>query len=182
MPVVILMSVVVAKNTAIVDGTYPRIDVCQAVLHQPITLVPDFFFQYRTSPFAGEVQGLVNPLFPLDGFGSRFSAHDVRRAGMTDDILADGRGDVKYPGWKGRRRSLDRLRQNLGTNQNPPCRGRLVGTEGVPDGATHHKCPVCGELCAVVWPTPEEREAGYLPQLESHRHGGSRRRARPTRR
>src|SRR5579863_1961683 len=100
MPVVLSVNVVVAKNTAIIDSTNSRIDVSQAVLHHFIGLEPDFFFQHRPSSFAGEMQRLINFLFPLDGFFGPLSAHDIRRADLTKYILAGARRDVKHPIWQ----------------------------------------------------------------------------------
>jgi hypothetical protein len=100
MPVVPLMGVVVAKNTAIIDSTNPRIDISQAVLHHSIALEPGFLFQHRP-PLSPERCSVSSILFSrLTVFLARFLLTMIRRADLTNHILAGTRGDVKYPIWQ----------------------------------------------------------------------------------
>ena len=71
MPVMVLVGVVIAKHASVVGSADSGIDVCQAVLHHPLALVPDLFLEHRTASFTREMQRLINALLPLEAaFGS----------------------------------------------------------------------------------------------------------------
>jgi hypothetical protein len=63
----------------------------------------------------------------------------------------------------------------------PRCPKSRIGIEGIPERAETYKCPKCGLVCHVIWPPPEKKKLGHLPQLEYHSYGENRRRACSTR-
>src|SRR5208337_585808 len=71
----LIVAVVVAQYTAIVHRANPRIDVSQAVLHNFVAYVPNFFFENCSPPRARQITTLIHPLVRFRGPFSALHAH-----------------------------------------------------------------------------------------------------------